>query len=275
MSITCVIADDHPPVLQFLSRYLSNNGITITASARDGDEALRKILETKPTVAVLDARMPRVSGLDVLRALTESKSSTRVILYTGYGDDALLSDALDAGVAGVLDKEAPPDDLVRAIKIVAEGGTYLDPIAAAALIQQRRRNRNRELTQRERDVLRLLAEGNTNNQIGAVLTISPQTVRTHVQKAMEKLGATTRVQAVAIALRGSPIRQRRPGTLRRSSATHEGAEEAASGRTVEPRRSRVALALRVAAARHGDDRRAAGEVLGAAGIAEAELRSGL
>ncbi|MDP9261183.1 MAG: response regulator transcription factor, partial [Actinomycetota bacterium] len=105
----------------------------------------------------------------------------------------------------VLDKEAPPDDLVRAIKIVAEGGTYLDPIAAAALIQQRRRNRNRELTQREREVLRLLAEGNTNNQIGAVLTISPQTVRTHVQKAMEKLGATTRVQAVAIALRGSLI----------------------------------------------------------------------
>ena len=159
MSITCVIADDHPPVLQFLSRYLSNNGITMTASARDGDEALRKIVETKPTVAVLDSRMPRVSGLDVLRALTASESSTRVILYTGYGDDALLSDALDAGVAGVLDKEAPPDDLLRAIKIVAEGGSYLDPIAAAALIQQRRRNRNRELTQREREVLRCSPRG--------------------------------------------------------------------------------------------------------------------
>ena len=206
MSITCVIADDHPPVLQFLSRYLSNNGITITASTRDGDEALRKIVRDASRPSPCSMRACRaLSGLDVLRALTESKSSTRVILYTGYGDDALLSDALDAGVAGVLDKEAPPDDLVRAIKIVAEGGTYLDPIAAAALIQQRRRNRNRELTQREREVLRLLAEGNTNDQIGAVLTISPQTVRTHVQKAMEKLGATTRVQAVAIALRGSLI----------------------------------------------------------------------
>src|SRR6185437_15895369 len=122
----CLIADAHPPVLQFLSRYLSNNGITITASTRDGEEALRKITETKPAVAVLDARMPRISGLDVLRALTDAGSKTRVILYTGYGDDALLSDALDAGVAGVLDKDAPPDDLLRAIKIVAEGGTYLD-----------------------------------------------------------------------------------------------------------------------------------------------------
>jgi DNA-binding NarL/FixJ family response regulator len=203
-ALTCVIADDHPPVLQFLSRYLSNNGITITASTRDGQEALRKIEETRPSVAVLDARMPRLSGLEVLRALAED-CPTRVILYTGYGDDALLSDALDAGVAGVIDKEAPLDDLVRAIRIVADGGTYLDPTAAAALIAQRRRNQNRELTPREREVLRLLSDGNSNEQIGAILSISPQTVRTHVQKAMEKLGASTRVQAVATALRDSLI----------------------------------------------------------------------
>jgi DNA-binding NarL/FixJ family response regulator len=128
-----------------------------------------------------------------------------VILYTGYGDDALMSDALDAGVGGVIDKEAPLDDLVRAIRVVAEGGTYLDPTAAASLIAQRRRSPTRELTQRERDVLRELAEGKSNEQIGEVLSISPQTVRTHLQKAMEKLGATTRVQAVAIALRESYI----------------------------------------------------------------------
>jgi two-component system NarL family response regulator len=191
-------------VLQFLSRYLSSSGITITASTRDGEEALRKIEQTRPTVAVLDARMPRLGGLDVLRALSAAGSPTRVILYTGYGDDAMLSDALDAGVGGVIDKEAPLDDLVRAIKIVAEGGTYLDPTAAAALIAQRR-NQTRELTQREREVLRLLADGNSNDEIGAALSISPQTVRTHVQKAMEKLGASTRVQAVAIALRESYI----------------------------------------------------------------------
>ena len=205
MSITCVIADDHPPVLQFLSRYLSNAGITITASTRDGDEALRKIEQTQPTVAVLDAKMPRCSGLDVLKRLRASGSPTRVILYTGYGDEALLTEALDAGVGGVLDKEAPLDDLVRAIQVVAEGGTYLDPTAAAGLIAQRRRTRGHVLTQREREVLRHLADGLTNEQIGGELSISPQTVRTHVQKAMEKLGATTRVQAVATALRESLI----------------------------------------------------------------------
>ena len=205
MSITCVLADDHPPVLQFLSRYLSNAGITITASTRDGDEALRKIEQTQPTVAVLDAKMPRSSGMDVLKRLTAVGSSTRVILYTGYGDDALLTDALDAGVGGVLDKEAPLEDLVRAINVVAGGGTYLDPTAAAALISQRHRQRAHALTQREREVLRLLADGNTNEEIGAELTISPQTVRTHVQKAMEKLGAGTRVQAVATALRQALI----------------------------------------------------------------------
>jgi DNA-binding NarL/FixJ family response regulator len=205
MTITCVIADDHPPVVQFLSRFLSNNGITITASTRDGDEALLKITQTRPTVAVLDARMPGLSGLEVLRAITAAGLPTRVILYTGYGDDALMSDALDAGVGGVIDKEAPLDDLVRAIRVVAEGGTYLDPTAAASLIAQRRRSPKRELTQREREVLRELAEGKSNEQIGETLSISPQTVRTHLQKAMEKLGATTRVQAVAIALRESFI----------------------------------------------------------------------
>jgi DNA-binding NarL/FixJ family response regulator len=201
MTITCVIADDHPPVVQFLSRYLSSNGITVTASTSDGDEALRKIELTRPTVAVLDARMPRRSGIDVLKELAAKGSSTRVILYTGYGDDALLSEALDAGVGGMLDKDAPLDDLVRAIRVVADGGTYVDPAAAAALIDQRRRARGRVLTQREREVLRLLADGMTNEAMGAELSISPQTVRTHLQKAMEKLGAQTRVQAVATALR--------------------------------------------------------------------------
>jgi DNA-binding NarL/FixJ family response regulator len=200
-----VIADDHPPVLQFLSRYLSNNGITVTASTRDGDEALRKIEQTRPTVAVLDARMPRRSGMDVLKQLSAAGSATRVILYTGYGDDALLNEALDSGVGGMLDKDAPLDDLVRAIHVVADGGTYLDPAAAASLISQRRSRRSQTLTRREREVLRHLADGLTNDQIGAELSISPQTVRTHVQKAMEKLGATTRVQAVATALRESLI----------------------------------------------------------------------
>jgi len=198
--VTCVIADDHPPVLAFLTRFLGENGIEIAAGARDGEEALRRIEELHPAVAVLDARMPRLSGIDVTRAL--AGCDTRVVLYTGYADRALLHQALDAGVAGVVDKEAPLDDLLRAIRIVAGGGTYLDPaLPATASVEPR----TRTLTAREREVLRALADGKTNEQIGAALGISPQTVRTHVQKSIEKLGATTRVQAVATALRESLI----------------------------------------------------------------------
>lgn len=204
--LTCVVADDHPPVLQFLSRYLAGHGISVAASTPDGEEALRKIEHTRPTVAVLDARMPGLGGIEIARLLVESRSPTRVLLYTGYGDEALVNDALDAGVGGVIAKDAPLDDLVRAIRVVADGGTYLDAGRAGALLGSRGpKLRQRALTSRERDVLRLLADGHSNEAIGKTLSISPQTVRTHVQKAMEKLGATTRIQAVAMALRESLI----------------------------------------------------------------------
>lgn len=203
-AVTCLLADDHPPVLEFLSRYLGRHGLTITASTRDGAEALRRIEETRPSVAVLDVRMPRVSGIDVARRLAEAGAPTRVILYTGYGDGMLLADALDAGVVGLIDKEAPLDDLVRAIRIVADGGTYVDP-GLGALLVTARTGVGPSLTPREREVLRLLADGCTNDTIAEALAISPQTVRTHIQKAMDRLGASTRTHAVAIALRESLI----------------------------------------------------------------------
>jgi len=203
-TVTCLLADDHPPVLEFLSRYLSRHGITITASTRDGAEALRRIEETRPAVAVIDVRMPRVSGVEVARRLVEASSPTRVILYTGYGDKALLADAIEAGVAGLIDKESPLDDLVRAVRLVADGETYIDPGLGAILLAVRG-GRVPTLTSRERDVLRLLADGCSNGTIAERLAISPQTVRTHVQKAMARLGATTRTQAVATALREALI----------------------------------------------------------------------
>lgn len=203
MSVTCVIADDHPPVVQFLSRYLSGRGVTVTASTTDGHEALRKIEQTRPAVALLDMHMPRLSGIDVARRLSQDASPTRVLLYTGHADRALLNDALDAGVGGMIEKDAPLDDVLRAVQVVAGGGMYIDPRVTGLALEQRRRPRT--LTPRERDVLRLLADGNSNEQIGLALSISPQTVRTHVQKAMQKLDARTRVQAVATALRESLI----------------------------------------------------------------------
>jgi DNA-binding NarL/FixJ family response regulator len=199
--ITCVVADDHPAVLEAVAEFLVQGGIEVVARARDGEEALEKIDQRKPRVALVDVRMPKVGGIELTRRAQRSAPETSILLYTGYGDRALLTEALDAGVRGFVLKEAPMDDLLRAIQSVATGGTYVDPVLAGTLAASSIGNKLPELTQRERDVLRLLADGLANEEIGKRLFISAETVRTHVRKAMDKLDADTRTQAVARALR--------------------------------------------------------------------------
>lgn len=200
-AITCVVADDHPAVLEAVSEYLRNRGVEVVGSAGDGQETLEKIELRAPAVALVDIRMPKLGGIEVARRVKRSTPATAIILYTGFGDRALLTEALDAGVRGFVLKEAPLDDLLRAVNTVAGGGTYVDPVLAGTLAVSSIGNRMPELTQRERDVLRLLAEGLANEEIGKRLFISAETVRTHVRKAMDKLDADTRTQAVAVALR--------------------------------------------------------------------------
>jgi DNA-binding NarL/FixJ family response regulator len=199
--ITCVVADDHPAVLEAVAEFLVQGGIEVVARARDGAEALEKIDQRKPRVALVDVRMPKVGGIELTRRAQRSTPETSILLYTGSGDRALLTEALDAGVRGFVLKEAPMDDLLRAIQSVATGGTYVDPVLAGTLAASSIGNKLPELTQRERDVLRLLADGLANEEIGKRLFISAETVRTHVRKAMDKLDADTRTQAVARALR--------------------------------------------------------------------------
>ena len=202
--VTCVVADDHPAVLEAVSEFLAQGGIEVVARARDGEEALEKIEQRKPQVALVDVRMPKLGGIELARLAQRSTPETGIVLYTGYGDRAQLTEALDAGVRGFVLKEAPMDDLLRALRSVAEGGTYVDPVLAGALASSMS-SKVQQLTQRERDVLRLLADGLTNEEIGKRLFISAETVRTHVRKAMDKLDADTRTQAVARALRDELI----------------------------------------------------------------------
>jgi DNA-binding NarL/FixJ family response regulator len=199
--ITCVVADDHPAVLEAVAEFLVQGGIEVIGRARDGEEALERIEQRKPQVALVDVRMPKLGGIELTRRAQRSAPDTSILLYTGYGDRALLTEALDAGVRGFVLKEAPMDDLIRAIQSVAGGGTYVDPVLAGTLAASSIGNKLPELTQRERDVLRLLADGLANEEIGKRLFISAETVRTHVRKAMDKLDADTRTQAVARALR--------------------------------------------------------------------------
>src|SRR3954470_4121929 len=199
--ITCVVADDHPAVLEAVAEFLVQGGIEVIARARDGEEALERIEQRKPQVALVDVRMPKLGGIELTRRAQRSAADTAILLYTGYGDRALLTEALDAGVRGFVLKEAPMDDLMRAVHAVAGGSTYVDPVLAGTLATSSIGTKLPQLTQRERDVLRLLADGLANEEIGKRLFISAETVRTHVRKAMDKLDADTRTQAVARALR--------------------------------------------------------------------------
>jgi DNA-binding NarL/FixJ family response regulator len=202
--ITCIVADEHPALLAGVAEILGRNGFDLVGRGRDGGEALALIESERPDIALIEVRMRRMSGLEVAAQCATTAPDTAIVFYTAAADGALVSEALDAGVRGIVLKEAPLDDLVRAVERVAAGEAYVDPVLAGSLVSRRLNDRT-PLTQRERDVLRLLADGLSNEEIGTSLHISPETVRTHVRKAMAKLHAGTRTHAVATALRQSII----------------------------------------------------------------------
>ena len=199
------MADDHPAVLRTVCQVLIESGVDVVGRAANGEEALAKIEASRPAVAIVDVRMPRLTGIELAARVSRVAPETSIILYTAYGDRAMLSDALDVGVRGFVLKEAPLPDLLRAVDMVAAGDVYVDPLLAGILATAGVATDHAVLTKREREVLRLLADGHSNEEIGKRLFLSPETIRTHVQKAMRKLEADTRTQAVAVALRQSLI----------------------------------------------------------------------
>jgi DNA-binding NarL/FixJ family response regulator len=201
---TCVVADDHPPVLESVSRFLEAHGHRVVGRAATGDEALALVESQRPLLAVLDMRMPGLGGAGVIRRVARTTPQSSCVVYSGYGDAAVLNEVLDAGARGYVLKDAPLDALVRALQTVAGGGMYIDPALADVLIRSSSA-RDLGLTPRERDVLRLLADGHSNESIGRELFISPDTARTQLGTAMAKLGVSTRTQAVAKALRDELI----------------------------------------------------------------------
>ena len=202
--VRVVIADDHPAIVDAVVRYLDEEpDVTVVAEGSTGDEALGLIEQHAPDVAVLDIRMPGFGGIEILRRLKPPLPA--VILYTGYPERSLLLESLDVGARGFVLKEAPLHELVRAIRFVADGRVYIDPALAGVVAGPQAAERLPALTKRERQILRMLADGMRNEQVAAELSISPLTVRTHVKNAMEKLEADTRTHAVARALRESLI----------------------------------------------------------------------
>jgi len=202
--VTCVVADDHPPLLQAVSAVLEEHGVEVLVRASDGEEALAAIAALRPSVAILDVVMQPLGGIEVARRIARAIPATRAILYTGYAEHSVMVDAFDAGAYGFVSKGAPTAELVRAVELVANGERYVDPRLEATVPTSFDPGLP-TLSAREREILRLLSEGNSNADVGEALHISPDTVRTYLSRAMKKLEAETRTQAVAKAIRLSLI----------------------------------------------------------------------
>ena len=207
--IRVLLVDDQPLVRAGLTRILrQGKGFEIVGEAADGSEALRAVAEQRPDVVLMDMRMKGMDGAEATSRLRDDTEGPPVLVLTTYDDDEVLEAALAAGAAGFILKDAPGEDIVRATKAVAEGGAWLDPAVAGRVLRVYRASGTHrahkaaavdELTPRELDVLRLMARGATNSEIGAKLYIAEGTVKTHVGHILEKVGLRDRAQAIVFA----------------------------------------------------------------------------
>jgi DNA-binding NarL/FixJ family response regulator len=204
-ALTCVVADDHPAIGEAVATSLSARGIEVVSRALDGEQALAAITTHRPDVAIVDASMPGFGGVEVAERAARLAPETAVILYTGHVDGALAAEAFRVGARGVVIKDVPMDELVRAVVAVADGKPYVDSRLAATLLRATVDDSPPQLSPREHQILGLLARGMTNGGVAEELNISPDTVRTYLTRAMKKLHAETRTQAVATAIRLSLI----------------------------------------------------------------------
>ncbi|HMJ96280.1 MAG TPA: response regulator transcription factor [Thermoleophilaceae bacterium] len=205
-AIRLVVVEDHQAMRQGLELLLGRQGCVVVGSAGRAEDAYELIRESRPDVAVMDVNLPDESGASLARRLLAKDPELGVLLYTGAEDRKTVREAIDCGARGLAVKAAPPGELIEAIRIIARGGTYLDPrlksllgarpdTAAGAHI----------LSAREREVLDLLAKGMTGDNAAIKLFLSPLTVRTHVRNAMRKLDAHTRAHAITLALQQGEI----------------------------------------------------------------------
>jgi two-component system nitrate/nitrite response regulator NarL len=201
-----VIADDHPLYRHGVADIIKRRPeLQLVAEVPDGRSALAALREHEPHVAVLDVDMPYLDGLAVLRAAIRDELGVRVLLLSGYFDSATVYDALQAGAAGFLSKDASAEAVCNAVAAVARGETVLGPEIQAALARELRDRAPADerplLSAREREILALTAEGLTSPDIGRRLHLSPATVKTHLQNTYEKLGVSDRAAAVAEGMR--------------------------------------------------------------------------
>ena len=208
--ISLVIVEDHEALRRGMELLLGRRGHVTMGAVGTATEAYELIGRRRPDVAVIDLGLTDESGADLIRRLLARDPGLRTLLYTGTGDLEAIAGALDCGARGFALKAGSPEELTDAIAAVARGKTYMDPRLDCVVLARSTTERVRVLSPREREILDLLAHGLTGAQIAKRLFLSPETVRTHIRNAMEKLEAQTRVHAVALALRQREIEPAAP-----------------------------------------------------------------
>jgi DNA-binding NarL/FixJ family response regulator len=205
-----LIADDQALVRVGLRKILeAEDDIDVVGEAADGEDALDEARLQRPDVVLMDIRMPVLDGIEATRRIVSAQPTTRVLILTTFGLDAYVFDSLRAGASGFMLKDAPPEELVAAVRIVANGDALLAPAVTRSVVEEFARRPEAatreppaalaELTPREREVLTLLASGRSNAEICSELYVSEATTKTHVARILQKLGLRDRIQAVIYA----------------------------------------------------------------------------
>jgi DNA-binding NarL/FixJ family response regulator len=196
--IGVLIVDDHPVVRDGLSgMFASHPDFEVLGEAADGAEAVRRAQALKPDVVLMDLRMPGMDGVSAIRELARREVRARVLVLTTYDTDTDVLPAIEAGATGYLLKDAPRDELIRAVKAAARGESVLSPSVASVVLGMVRSPAAEPLSAREFEVLELVARGTTNREAAAKLFISEATVKTHLLHIYAKLGVNDRAAAVA------------------------------------------------------------------------------
>ena len=201
----CLAVDDHPTVRKGLGLMFGQaDDLELIGSVETGEEVVEAVERLRPEVVIVDVRLPGVDGISVVKQISQAAPEVKTVVFSAYGDKRLLSDALSAGADGYVLKGSPPEDLLRAVRTVSAGKPFVDPSLSPALLMSQV-GPDAPLSEREREILQLLAEGLHTEEVARRIGLSTETVKSDTKRAILKLEADTRVHAVAIALRQAII----------------------------------------------------------------------
>jgi DNA-binding NarL/FixJ family response regulator len=202
----CLIVDDHSVVRQGLDLLIGDlDDLDVVGQVSNGEEALEAVEQLQPEVVLMDVRLPGIDGVSAVKRIHQAAPGVKFVIFSAYGDKRLLSDAIAAGARGYVMKGSPPEDLLRAIRTVAEGKAFVDPSLSPALLMTDAMDGDQPLSEREREILQLLAEGFHTEEVARRIGLSVETVKSDTKRVIAKLQADTRTHAVAIALRQAII----------------------------------------------------------------------